>query len=106
MLFNGNYNKITQIDNGLLEIEAGAMMWDVAKFALEKGLSGLEIFWDIPSTLGGAVVMNAGANGEEIKDVLYKVRYLDLSDNLVKEISTEDISFEYRNSFFQKTQIK
>lgn len=106
VLFNGNYNKITQIDNGLLEIEAGAMMWDVAKFALEKGLSGLEIFWDIPSTLGGAVVMNAGASGEEIKDVLHKVRYLDLSDNLVKEISNEDISFEYRNSFFQKNSDK
>lgn len=106
LFFNGNYNKITEIENGLLEIEAGAMMWDVAKFALEKRLSGLEIFWDIPSSLGGAVVMNAGASGEEIKDVLHKVRYLDLSDNLVKEISNEDISFEYRNSFFQKNSDK
>lgn len=106
VLFNGNYNKINQIDNGLLEIEAGAMMWDVAKFAFDKELCGLEIFWDIPSSLGGAVVMNAGASGEEIKDLLVKVRYLDLSDHTIKEIIKEDLSFEYRNSFFQKNTDK
>jgi len=50
--------------------------------------------------------MNAGASGEEIKDVLVKVRYLDLSDHTVKEILKEDISFEYRNSFFQKNTDK
>jgi|SRR5690554_373199 len=106
VIFNGNYNAINLIDEGLLEVEAGAMMWDVAKFALNNALSGLEIFWDIPSSLGGAVVMNAGASGEEIKDVLVKVRYLDLSDHTVKEILKEDISFEYRNSFFQKNTDK
>src|SRR5690606_5134622 len=41
-------------------------------------------------------------SGEEIKDVLIKVRYLDLTDFTVKEINKEDISFEYRNSFFQR----
>lgn len=106
VIFNGNYNSISQLEEGLLEVEAGAMMWDVAKFALNNALSGLEIFWDIPSSLGGAVVMNAGASGEEIKDVLVKVRYLDLTDNQIKEILKEDISFEYRNSFFQKNTDK
>lgn len=106
VIFNGNYNSIRFAEDGLLEIEAGAMMWDVAQFALDNSLSGLEIFWDIPSSLGGAVVMNAGASGEEIKDVLVKVRYLDLADNQVKEILKEDISFEYRNSFFQKNTDK
>lgn len=106
VIFNGNYNSISQLEEGLLEVEAGAMMWDVAKFALNNALSGLEIFWDIPSSLGGAVVMNAGASGEEIKDVLVKVRYLDLSDNQIKEILKKDISFEYRNSFFQKNTDK
>lgn len=106
VIFNGNYNSINHVEEGLLEVEAGAMMWDVAKFALDNSLSGLEIFWDIPSSMGGAVVMNAGASGEEIKDVLVKVRYLDLKDNLVKEILKDDISFEYRNSFFQKNTDK
>lgn len=106
IIFNGNYNKIELVDNGLLEIEAGAMMWDVAVAALDNSLKGLEVFYDIPSSLGGAVVMNAGASGEEIKDVLVKVRYFDLADYKVKEIVRDDMSFEYRNSFFQKNTDK
>jgi UDP-N-acetylmuramate dehydrogenase len=102
LIFNGCYDGIKLTHDTVLEVESGAMMWDVSKFALSNGLSGLEIFWDIPSSLGGAVVMNAGASGEEIKDVLVKVRYLDLKDKLIKEIDKGDISFEYRNSFFQK----
>src|SRR5690606_34378752 len=74
--------------------------------ACEKGLSGVEIFYDIPSSLGGAIVMNAGASGEEIKDVLVKVRYLDRSNMQVKEIHKEDMGFEYRNSFFQRNKDK
>lgn len=106
LIFNGNFNSINLINDELLEVNAGSMMSDVAKFALDNSLLGLEIFWDIPSSLGGAVVMNAGASGEEIKDVLVKVRYLDLTDNKVKEISKADISFEYRNSFFQRNTNK
>jgi len=106
VIFNGNYNTISWDKEHGLEIEAGAMMHDVAQVALDHGLSGLEIFYDIPSSLGGAVVMNAGASGEEIKDVLVKVRYLDLQDMQIKEILKEDMSFEYRNSFFQRNTDK
>ncbi|MGN7890110.1 UDP-N-acetylmuramate dehydrogenase [Dyadobacter endophyticus] len=106
LIFNGSFSSIKVLDNNTLEIEAGAMMWDVADVALQHSLSGVEIFHDIPSSAGGAVVMNAGASGEEIKDVLTKVRYLDLVDNQIKEIHKEDISFEYRNSFFQKNTDK
>jgi UDP-N-acetylmuramate dehydrogenase len=77
-------------------------MLEISEQALILGLSGLEIFYDIPSSLGGAVVMNAGASGEEIKDVLVKVRYLDLADMQIKEIHQEEMGFEYRNSFFQR----
>lgn len=106
MIFNGNFNKISLSADQVIEVEAGAMMSDVAEFALFNGLSGVEIFWDIPSSLGGAVVMNAGASGEEIKDVLVKVRYLDLKDMEIKEISTDNIEFSYRNSIFQRSQNK
>ena len=106
LIFNGNYDRIKVHEGSLLEVEAGAMMWDVAHVALENALSGTEVFYDIPSTLGGAVVMNAGASGEEIKDVLVKVRYLDLADMQVKEIMKENMNFEYRNSFFQKNTDK
>jgi UDP-N-acetylmuramate dehydrogenase len=105
VIFKGNYSSI-HIDRHHITVEAGAMMSEVSKLALDASLSGIEVFYDIPSSLGGAVVMNAGASGEEIKDVLVKVRYLDLADLNVKEILKEDMSFEYRNSFFQRNTDK
>lgn len=107
LIFNGNFNH-AEVDSqlGMIEAESGITMLELSELALENSLSGIEIFYDIPSSLGGAVVMNAGASGEEIKDVLIKVRYLDLEDFQVKEINKEDISFEYRNSFFQKNTDK
>jgi UDP-N-acetylmuramate dehydrogenase len=103
MIFNGNFQKcVIDKQNGLVEAESGVSMLRLSELALENSLSGLEIFYDIPSSLGGAVVMNAGANGEEIKDVLLKVRYLDLADMEIKEITKKDMDFEYRNSFFQR----
>ena len=106
IIFNGNFNEIIWDGNVGLQLEAGVMMHDAAAEALNRSLKGLEIFYEIPSSLGGAVVMNAGASGEEIKDVLVKVRYLDLKDLQIKEILKDDISFEYRNSFFQKNTDK
>lgn len=105
LIFNGNFSTV-KVGGNILEAEAGASMLDISKTALQYGLSGVEIFYDIPSSLGGAVVMNAGASGEEIKDVLIKVRYLDLTDNTIKEIARKDIEFEYRNSFFQRNTNK
>lgn len=105
VIFNGNFSTI-QVDGCVIAAESGAFMGDISQEALDNGLSGLEICHDIPSSLGGAVVMNAGASGEEIKDVLLRVRYLDLSDNRIKEIDTKDMLFEYRNSFFQQNSDK
>lgn len=105
LIFNGNFDAVT-VDKETIEAEAGITMLQLSELALQHSLSGLEIFYDIPSSLGGAVVMNAGASGEEIKDVLVKVRYLDLADFQVKEIDKKDISFEYRNSFFQRNTDK
>jgi|SRR5690554_111617 len=107
LIFNGNYQNVSIDENtGLVEAEAGITMLKLSELAHDKGLSGLEIFYDIPSSLGGAVVMNAGASGEEIKDVLIKVRYLDLEDMTIKEIERKDMDFEYRNSFFQRNTNK
>ncbi|OIQ21436.1 MAG: UDP-N-acetylenolpyruvoylglucosamine reductase [Flavobacterium sp. MedPE-SWcel] len=97
-----SYSSITLEDNNVVVCEAGSGTKDLSEFALAKSLSGVEIFYDIPSSLGGAVVMNAGASGEEIKDILIKVRYLDLEDMTVKEINKEDIGYQYRNSLFQR----
>lgn len=101
MVFNGNFNSIIIKDSEIIA-EAGATLEQLSEKALEFSLSGLEIFYDIPSSVGGAVVMNAGTKEGEIKDVLIKVRYLDLEDLKIKEINRDNIEFEYRNSFFQK----
>lgn len=100
IIFNGNYNHIT-INEGYISTQAGATLKELSELAKAHSLKGMEVFWDIPSSVGGAVVMNAGANGEEIKDVLVKVTYLDLEDLVIKEKTNKEINFVYRNSFFQ-----
>ena len=100
IIFNGCFNKVTVKDTEI-EAEAGATLLQLSEIAFKNHLTGLEIFYDIPSSVGGAVVMNAGTKEGEIKDILVKVRYLDLADRQIKEILNEDIGFQYRNSFFQ-----
>ncbi len=66
-----------------------------------KGLSGLEFASGIPATVGGAVFMNAGANGKETKDHLVSVDYITEEGELIC-IPKEDLAFSYRFSSFQK----
>lgn len=106
IIVGDSYSAIQKIEEDCIVCEAGANTKSFSEFALAQSLSGVEIFYDIPSSIGGAVVMNAGASGEEIKDVLIKASYLDLQDMQVKEIQNEEIGFHYRNSFFQKNTDK
>lgn len=92
-----NANKVNVI------VEAGAINAVVANSALEHGLSGLEFLAGIPGCIAGAVYMNAGAYGKEIKDVLSYVKYIDIETNEIKTIEIENEGiFSYRNSIFQK----
>jgi UDP-N-acetylmuramate dehydrogenase len=106
LIVGDSFSSIKKIGDDVIECESGANTKNFSEFALANALSGVEIFYDIPSSIGGAVVMNAGASGEEIKDVLIKVSYLDLQDMQTKEIENKDIGFHYRNSFFQKNTDK
>ncbi len=104
ILIGETFSAIDFQDNGLIEAESGLDLKALSELALENSLTGVEIFYDIPSSLGGAVVMNAGAGGEDIKDVLLKVRFLDLQDLQIKEMLKEQMDFEYRNSYFQRNK--
>ncbi|WBL41241.1 UDP-N-acetylmuramate dehydrogenase [Algoriphagus halophytocola] len=106
IIIGESFSFVSFQNDGVVEAEAGLDLKSLSELALQNQLSGLEIFFDIPSSLGGAVVMNAGAGGEDIKGILIKVRYLDLHDYQIKEIYKEDIGFEYRNSFFQRNKDK
>jgi UDP-N-acetylmuramate dehydrogenase len=101
IILSNNFNQI-YISDTIIEAEAGATLLRMSELASEKSLTGLEIFYDIPGSIGGAVVMNAGANGEAISDVLMKVRYYDSIKDEFKEIQNAAIGFDYRNSCFQK----
>lgn len=107
LIFNGNFDSL-EVDKTLnvISAEAGATIYDVSEAAENNGLTGVEFFYDIPSSVGGAVVMNAGTKEGETKNILKKVCYLDLKDMIVKEKFREDLELEYRNSFFQKQKDK
>ena len=102
VIFSGNYNDISLVEEDSLLGEAGVDMKVLSEFALKHSLSGLEIYYDIPSSLGGAVVMNAGAGGEDMKGLLKTVWYYHPLRNEFLSIDAADIGFEYRNSFFQR----
>ncbi|MBQ7767177.1 MAG: UDP-N-acetylmuramate dehydrogenase [Lachnospiraceae bacterium] len=76
---------------------AGASMAMIAKAAQQNGLTGLEFAAGIPGSVGGGVIMNAGAYGGEMKDVISKVRFL-CRDGSVKEYTGEEMCFGYRTS--------
>ena len=80
-------------------ITAGAAAADVniARYALNAGISGLEFLTGVPGTLGGGILMNAGAYGAEMSDVLIKVRVFDRNGN-IQMLAKKDIGFSYRTS--------
>lgn len=88
----------------MLIAEAGVSLARLASAALEAGLSGLEFASGIPGSLGGAVFMNAGAYGGEMKDVVVETEYLDVSDGTLHRVTGADHGFDYRRSVFTGTE--
>ena len=90
------FNHIT-LDGNVIIADAGAKLMDVCLFAYEHGLTGLEFAYGIPGSVGGAIMMNAGAYGGEMKDVIVKVQ----SDKQFYE--KEACDFGYRHSVFSNS---
>ncbi len=95
--------KLFLLPDGAIYAEAGVSLARVAAFAQENGLTGLEFAGGIPGTLGGGCLMNAGAYGGEMKDVVESVVYLYIPDQCMYEIENSNCAFGYRQSMFQKT---
>ena len=85
------------IEGTRIEAGGGALDPAVADAAARAGIAGLEFLIGVPGTIGGAVRMNAGAYGREIKDVIVEVRALDLS-GAAHRLSPADLQFVYRGS--------
>ena len=94
------FSRVDPVNGTALRAESGATLSRLALFAAARGLAGLEFAHGIPGTLGGAVSMNAGAYGGEMKDVVTSVTYLD-EDLSIRE--TDDVGFSYRRSRFSDT---
>jgi len=101
-----NYRKLS-IDENYVSAFCGVSLRDLCEFCRDRGLAGLEFASGIPGSVGGAVFMNAGAYGGEIKDVLYCSKCLSPtlesidSSNPVLHLKAEDHSFSYRHSALQ-----
>ncbi len=85
------------VEGTLVKAEAGATLFAVANRALEAGLTGFEFAAGIPGTLGGACVMNAGAYGGEMKQVLEDVTVV-TKEGDVKVIPVDEMDLSYRHS--------
>jgi len=89
------------VTDNTLSAHAGTPLSKLAVTALENGLTGLEFAHGIPGTLGGAVIMNAGAYGGEIGGVIKSVNVLNTKDELVS-LSAAECEFSYRHSLFSE----
>lgn len=81
--------------------KSGAKLSEVFDVILENSLAGFEFASGIPGTIGGAIYMNAGAYGGEMKDIVETVEVLDMDTFEVKELKNEELEFSYRNSIIQ-----
>lgn len=88
-------------EDGTIYAECGVSLSRLASFALENSLSGLEFASGIPGTVGGGIMMNAGAYGGELKDVTDSVEICRLSDLDICRMTNRQCNFGYRHSCFQ-----
>lgn len=100
----GNHLKSSYISGNEIFAEAGIRLSELSKKAAASGLSGLEFAEGIPGSLGGAVVMNAGAYDGEIKDVLVEILAMDSDGNLIT-YSASDLNLGYRSSILLNTDL-
>lgn len=100
------YNELNDIEvNGnTVYAKAGALLSKIAAAARDNSLSGMEFAAGIPGTLGGAIVMNAGAYGGEMKDIVTYVDVLEANGE-IKRYSCQEMKFEYRHSIIDKDKI-
>lgn len=96
--------EVLPCDDEELRVGAARMLSSTANFARDNGLSGLEFASGIPGTFGGALFMNAGAYGGEMRDVVKSVTLMKADGSTVYELSGREMDFAYRNSVLQKIE--
>ncbi len=104
VIYIGNgFDYIKKIDETTIEVGAGTNLVSLCKFALNEELTGLEFAFGIPGSCGGAAVMNAGAYGGEMKDVLIRCNHVSLNGSKGK-FENEELDLSYRHSAYSSSQ--
>lgn len=99
VMYLGELKQVT-VQREKIIAQSGALIADVSKQALSSHLTGLEFACGIPGSVGGALFMNAGAYGGEIKDVLIEATVVDHDGN-IQTIDAADLGLSYRTSIIQ-----
>lgn len=95
--------KIEKQKNALIEVDAGAMLGALAQILLKQSISGFEFAAGIPGSIGGAIRMNAGAYGGEMKDIVKNVTVLNEKGE-ISVLTNEECEFSYRHSRFTNSK--
>lgn len=95
--------KIEKQKNALVEVEAGVMLGALAQVLLKQSISGFEFAAGIPGSIGGAIRMNAGAYGGEMKDIVKNVTVLNEKGE-INILTNEECEFSYRHSRFTNSK--
>jgi len=91
------FTDIELLADGTLAVGAACLNFNLAKFVQSHSIKGFEFLVGIPGTIGGGVAMNAGAYGNEFKDIVISIQALDRDGN-IHYISSENIGFSYRHN--------
>ena len=91
------------VEGNEITVGAGRLLSSTSAFACRSGLAGLEFASGIPGTIGGAIFMNAGAYGGEMKDIVRSARLMSPDGSQVTELSKDELRLEYRHSIIQET---
>lgn len=97
-------NYIKLISDYMIEVGASVLDQNVASFAIDKKIGGMEFLSGIPGTIGGGLAMNAGAYGREFAHIVRKVHAVDLDGNLL-EFTNQDMHFKYRSNGLKESVI-
>ena len=102
LLSTAKLEKMFLTPDGAIYAESGVSLSKLSSFAQQNGLAGLEFASGIPGSVGGGLMMNAGAYGGELKDVVESVVIYYLPEQALYELTAEQCKFAYRSSLFQK----
>lgn len=103
MNFGSEFSKTVLLDEETVYCDAGTSLAALCNFALENSLTGLEFAYGIPGSVGGAVFMNAGAYGGEVKDVILYADHVDKEGNTGR-FTGEELEMSYRHSVYSGKQ--